>query len=122
VLGDGSFDYLGRNDHMVKVRGHRVELGEVESVLAGHPDVAEAAAVTTGAGIETRLVAFAVRRPGSKPGPLALKRHSAERLPPYMIPDEVRFVGKLPRTPNGKVDRAALADDIVQPVPKEKVP
>jgi amino acid adenylation domain-containing protein len=122
VLGDGSFDYLGRNDHMVKVRGHRVELGEVESVLAGHPDVAEAAAVTTGAGIETRLVAFVVRRPGSKPGPLALKRHSAERLPPYMIPDEVRFVGKLPRTPNGKVDRAALADDIVQPVPKEKVP
>ena len=109
VRPDGSYDYLGRRDAMVKVRGHRIELGEVEAVLARHPGVAEAAAVAVGEGMDGRLVTYVVPRPGHDPGPLALRRHAAERLPRYMVADEVTVLAELPRTANGKVDRQALA-------------
>ncbi|MFF3444708.1 amino acid adenylation domain-containing protein [Streptosporangium sp. NPDC002721] len=108
VLPGGSLDYLGRRDHMVKVRGYRVELGEVEAVLGSHPQVAGVAVVVSGEGADARLRAFVLPAPGTAPGVLGLKRHSAERLPPYMIADEIRFVDELPRTRNGKIDRAAL--------------
>lgn len=114
VLEAGAFDYVGRRDLMVKVHGHRVELGDVESALAAHADVDEAAVVVVGEGPDARLEAFVVPVGGRSPGLLALKRHSAERLPPYMIADRIHVVGGLPRTGNGKVDRAALgrgADD-----------
>jgi clorobiocin biosynthesis protein CloN4 len=109
VRADGSFDYLGRRDDLVKVRGHRIELGEIEAALAGHPAVAEAAATVVGSGIEGRLVAFAAARAGQDPGVLGLRRHLAELLPRYLIPDELRLVSKLPRNRNGKVDRTELA-------------
>ncbi|WP_436763410.1 amino acid adenylation domain-containing protein [Streptosporangium sp. V21-05] len=108
VLPGGSLDYLGRRDHMVKVRGYRVELGEVEAVLGSHPQVAGVVVVVSGEGADARLRAFVLPAPGATPGVLGLKRHSAERLPPYMIADEIRFVDELPRTRNGKIDRAAL--------------
>jgi clorobiocin biosynthesis protein CloN4 len=108
MLPGGAFDYVGRRDLMVKVRGYRVELGDVESVLAAHPDVEEAAVVATGAGVDARLEAFVVPTPGRSPGVLTLKRHIAERLPPYMIADRIHLIVMLPRTGNGKVDRAAL--------------
>lgn len=111
VLADGSLDYLGRRDHMVKVRGHRVELGEVEAVLGAHPEVADVAVIVGGEGADARLHAFVVPVRGRTPGVLSLKRHSAERLPPYMIADEIRLVGELPRTRNGKIDRAALSSE-----------
>jgi clorobiocin biosynthesis protein CloN4 len=116
LLADGSFDYVGRDDHMVKVRGHRLELGEVEAVLSSHLDAAEVAVITSGEGIDCRLVAFIVLRPEGNSGILAFKRHSSASLPPYMIPDEILFVAKLPRTANGKVDRAALIDVVQLPV------
>ncbi|MFB9235732.1 amino acid adenylation domain-containing protein [Plantactinospora siamensis] len=125
VLPGGAFDYVGRRDLMVKVRGYRVELGDVESALAAHPDVEEAAVVTTGAGAEVRLEAFVVPAPGRTPGVLALKRHSAEHLPPYMIADRFHIVAGLPRTGNGKVDRVALSRyDHDQPAgePVERAP
>ena len=109
VLADGFFDYLGRRDHMVKVRGNRIELGEVEATLAAHPDVAETGAVVVGQGIDARLVVFVVPMPGCTLGVLDLKRHSAQRLPRYMLADELRVVFDLPRTGNGKLDRLALA-------------
>ncbi|MFI6599318.1 amino acid adenylation domain-containing protein [Nonomuraea sp. NPDC050536] len=108
VLPGGAFDYVGRRDLMVKVRGHRVELGDVESALAAHPDVDEAAVVVGGDGSDAWLEAFVVPVAGRAPGVLALKRHSAERLPPYMIANRIHLVAELPRTGNGKVDRAAL--------------
>ena len=123
VLDDGAFDYVGRRDHMVKVRGNRVEPGDVETVLAAHPRVAEACAVVVGDGIDARLTAFTVPVPhsgqeGSARGAgsrqldvLDLRRHCAERLPRYLIPDDIRVVDTLPRTANGKVDRLALASD-----------
>jgi amino acid adenylation domain-containing protein len=109
VLPDHSFDYVGRRDHMVKVRGHRIELGEVEASLTAHPDVAEAAVVVVGQGMDSRLVAFVVPKPDRRPGVLALRSHCARRLPRYMLADTLRLVPELPRTRNGKVDRAALA-------------
>lgn len=108
VRPDGSFDYLGRADSMVKIRGHRVELGEVTAALQAHPQVAEAATITRGDGLERRLVAFVVRAPGSAFGGVALRRHLSRRLPPQMIPEEIRFVDRLPRNERGKLDRTAL--------------
>ncbi len=115
VLPDGSFDYAGRRDDMVKVRGNRVELGEVEAALAAHPDVAEAGAVVTGAGMDGRLVAFVVPLHGRTPGVLSLRRHCADRLPRYMVADELHVVGALPRTRNGKIDRPALVSRAQDP-------
>jgi len=108
VRPDGGFDYVGRRDHMVKVRGHRIELGEIEAALTQHPAVDQAAVVVLGAGTTARLAAFVVPA-GREPGLLELKRHCAERLPPYMIVDSVVVLPELPRTANGKTDRRRLA-------------
>jgi amino acid adenylation domain-containing protein len=100
---DGEILYHGRRDHMVKVRGFRVELGEVETALALHPGILEAVAFAH----EGQLVAV-VR--ASDPGLsiLAIRRHCATRLPPYMIPTGIRLVAELPRTTSGKVDRVRI--------------
>jgi acyl-coenzyme A synthetase/AMP-(fatty) acid ligase len=92
---------------MVKVRGHRVELGEIEAALLRHPAIENAAVVTYGEGMATQLVAFVVPG-GDPPSLLELKRHCSEHLPRYMIVDRTETVTTLPRTPNGKTDRRAL--------------
>jgi clorobiocin biosynthesis protein CloN4 len=107
-LDESNYAYLGRRDAMVKIRGHRVELGEVEAAVSAHPSVREAAAVAVGSGLETRLVAAVSFREGSSASLLELKKQCAARLPRYMIVHGVRELGALPRTPNGKVDRRAL--------------
>ena len=104
---DGNFVYIGRRDHMVKVRGHRVELGEIEAALREHPRVRDVVVITHGAGLEARLVAFLVVD-GEGLSPLEVRRHCADRVPRYMIVDKVRCVNELPRTSTGKVDRLAL--------------
>ncbi|MBN6039757.1 amino acid adenylation domain-containing protein [Amycolatopsis sp. 195334CR] len=109
VLDDGAFDYVGRADHTVKVRGHRIGLAEVEVAITTHPAVDDAAVIVTGAGIEARLVAFVVPAPGQSPGRLAIKAHCATTLPSYAVVDQVHLTEDLPRTANGKVDRRALA-------------
>jgi acyl-coenzyme A synthetase/AMP-(fatty) acid ligase len=99
---------------MVKLRGFRVELGEVEAALLGHPAVKEAAAIVLGEGLVARLVA--VLGVGDEPAPtlLDVKRHCAIRLPRYMIPDDIQAMPALPRTGNGKVDRQALLGALKQ--------
>jgi clorobiocin biosynthesis protein CloN4 len=82
--------------------------------------VAQAVALAVGEGLDARLVAVVARSPGSDPGVLALRRHSAQRLPTYMIPDEIRFVAELPRTVSGKVDHLALAHNAIRTFPEEK--
>lgn len=114
VLPDGVFDYVGRVDHMVKVRGHRVELGEIEAVLAAHSDVDDVVVVVAGDGDRARLTAVVVPVAGREPGLITLKRHCARRLPTYMVVDDVRIEAELPRTPNGKVDRARLRRDAAE--------
>ena len=108
---DGSYAFHGRRDHMVKVRGYRVELGEVEAALHRAPGVVEAAVVPlTRDGAETELVAFVVGL-GDSPPPdqvRGLQRHLAGLLPKYMIPAELVWSLRLPATSTGKVDRQAL--------------
>ncbi|HET6705926.1 AMP-binding enzyme, partial [Amycolatopsis sp.] len=109
VLGaDGAYRYLGRRDGMVKLRGHRVEIGEVEAVLHAHPGIAEVAVTVSGEGLAARLVAWVVPSGAEVPDLLDIKRHCALSLPRYMIVDVVRPVGELPRNQNGKVDRKRL--------------
>jgi amino acid adenylation domain-containing protein len=108
LQADGEYVYVGRRDHMVKLRGHRVELGEVEAALLLHPEIDEVAVAVVGAGIDARLVAFLVAQ--QELPLLEIKRHCAEHLPRYMIIDRARFLDELPRTRNGKVDRLALGE------------
>ncbi|MDQ2716673.1 MAG: amino acid adenylation domain-containing protein [Chloroflexota bacterium] len=108
---DGNYEYIGRRDHMVKVRGHRVELGDIEAALAAHPGIFEVAVAALGSGLAVRLVAFVVATDGAAPSLLEIKRHCAEHLPRYMIVDTVCFLPTLPRTRNGKVDRLALSNE-----------
>ncbi len=104
---DGALDFVGRRDHQVKVRGHRIELGDVESAIGALPAVEEVVVTVAGVAVDARLVAFVAGDP--PPGSIAVRRACAERLPAWMVVDEVVPVDALPRTPNGKVDRAALA-------------
>jgi amino acid adenylation domain-containing protein len=111
----GGLELIGRNDHQVKVRGFRVECGEIEAVLRAHRDVRQAVVVTAASAGEPALVAFIVPRPGSaiaRPGtdlPGELGPHLRAALPDYMIPALVVALPALPLTPDAKVDRAALA-------------
>jgi amino acid adenylation domain-containing protein len=104
---DGKLIYLGRRDTQIKTRGYRVELGEIEAALNSIDGVVEAAVIAVpDEAITNRLKAFVVTS-----APLAssqLARLCRERLPGYMIPDQVEFRPKLPRSSTGKVDRAAL--------------
>jgi amino acid adenylation domain-containing protein len=106
---DGQVEFFGREDNQVKVRGFRVEPGEVEAALVGHPGVREVAVVApTDRTGNRRLVAYVVADAGT--GEAELRAYAAARLPSYMVPSAFADLESLPVTPNGKVDRAALAD------------
>ncbi|HEV8377201.1 MAG TPA: amino acid adenylation domain-containing protein, partial [Candidatus Polarisedimenticolia bacterium] len=106
---DGRLDFLGRLDDQVKVRGFRIEPGEVEAVLGRHPSVGECAVVAHEDSLgERRLAAYVV--PGSRSSLLVgeLRTFLKEKLPDFMIPAAFVVMERLPLTPNGKVDRGAL--------------
>ncbi|MFP2928166.1 amino acid adenylation domain-containing protein [Pyxidicoccus sp. 3LG] len=108
-LDDGSIEFLGRVDHQLKLRGYRVEPGEVEAVLAAHPAVSEGVVVAREDAPGVRyLVAYAVGRPGKTLEEATLREYLAERLPDYMVPSACVVLDALPLTANGKVDRKAL--------------
>jgi acyl-coenzyme A synthetase/AMP-(fatty) acid ligase/acyl carrier protein len=102
---DGEIEFLGRTDDQVKLRGFRIEPGEIEAALSGHPGVREAAVVVR----EERLAAYVVPA-GPGPGPEAGELRDALRrvLPEHMVPADFALVGALPLTPSGKLDRNAL--------------
>ncbi|HEY7493275.1 MAG TPA: amino acid adenylation domain-containing protein, partial [Candidatus Tectomicrobia bacterium] len=107
-LPDGTLEFVGRIDHQVKLRGFRVELGEIEAVLRQHPAVQASVVVVRQAGSEAqRVVAYVVGRAGVVPA-AELRRFMQERVPDYMVPAAFVPLAALPLTPNGKVDRAAL--------------
>ncbi|MFF5535951.1 amino acid adenylation domain-containing protein [Streptomyces cinerochromogenes] len=109
-LSDGSLECLGRIDSQVKIRGFRVELGEIEHVLAGHPAVHECAVVARTQSASKQLVAYYTRAAGTGASTGELAAHLRRRLPDYMVPPFLLPVDRLPRTPNGKVDRRALEE------------
>ncbi|MEU4178873.1 amino acid adenylation domain-containing protein [Streptomyces sp. NPDC026589] len=106
---DGVVEYRGRSDFQVKVRGHRIELGEIQAVLADHPSVGQAvAAVSADAEGARRIVGYVRAASGGRPDVGALREFVAGRLPEYMVPAVVMVVESFALTPNGKVDRGAL--------------
>jgi amino acid adenylation domain-containing protein len=105
---DGSIEFAGRNDFQVKVRGFRVELGEIEARLREHAAVHEAVVVAReGSAGDQRLVAYWVGDEAGA-GAEALRRHVGERLPEYMVPAAYIHLERFPTTPSGKLDRRAL--------------
>jgi amino acid adenylation domain-containing protein len=109
-LADGSIEYLGRQDRQVKIRGHRVELAEVESNLGAHASVRQVAAAAirdVGEGTN-RLVAYIVGQNGEMPPAEELRAFLRNRLPQYMIPTDFVGMQELPLLPSGKIDRRAL--------------
>lgn len=109
VLDDGALEFVSRTDDMIKIRGVRMEPGEIEATLVAHPDVGEAAVLAVGTGLHKRLLAFITPAATRDVPPLLdLKRHCASRLPRAMVIDDVRVCDQLPRNGNGKLDRSAL--------------
>ena len=109
-LPDGNLECLGRTDHQVKLRGYRIELGDVEATLRRHPDVSDAVVtVQEDASGDQRLVAYLVVAAEAIPEiASAVRGWLKTKLPDYMIPTAVVPLAEFPRTPNGKLDRAAL--------------
>ncbi|WP_439864757.1 amino acid adenylation domain-containing protein [Pseudomonas antarctica] len=104
-LPDGNLEFLGRNDFQVKLRGVRLELGEIESRLAAHPALREVAVLIR----DERLVAYFTLR-GEAPGLEALRSYVLEQLPEYMVPAAFVQLEALPLNPAGKLDRKALPE------------
>lgn len=110
-LPDGRLDCLGRVDHQLKVRGFRIEPGEIEAVLMEEAGVRDAVVVASEFGPgDVRLVAYAVPGPDGEPMASELRTELRRRLPDYMIPNIFQFLDALPLNASGKVDRGALPD------------
>ena len=110
----GNYLFVGRKDHMIKTRGYRVELGEIEAVMVAHPAVEEAVALAIpDEDIGNTIRAVVTLSDSHSLTSPELKRHGAQKLPTYMIPEEIQFRDSLPRTDNGKIDRQRLQREMV---------
>jgi L-proline---[L-prolyl-carrier protein] ligase len=109
----GHYLFVGRKDHMIKTRGYRVELGEIEAVMVAHPAVDEAVALPIpDEAIGNTIHAIATLTDGAMLDSVQLKGHCAEKLPAYMVPEKIEFRKSLPRTDNGKIDRRRLLTEL----------
>ena len=109
MLSDGNLRFVGRKDRQVKVRGHRVELDEIESVLASHDAVAEAAAYLVAGGDERQtLHATAILKAAAPTTNVDLEKYLRGLLPSYAIPESIEILEAFPRTSTGKIDRREL--------------
>ena len=110
LLEDGTILFLGRVDHQVKIRGYRIELGEIEAALVAHEAVREAVVlVDEDSPGEKQLVGYVASEPGAALDVATLRASLAQRLPEYMVPPALLVLSTMPLTPNGKIDRRALA-------------
>jgi amino acid adenylation domain-containing protein len=113
-LPDGNVEYLGREDHQVKIRGLRIELGEIENTIREFPGVSDSVVVVKRYSESVILIVayLVVRTPVEV---AALKLHLKGQLPEYMIPSHFQFIDEIPLTPTGKADRKALPEpELVQ--------
>lgn len=143
-LPDGNLEYIGRADHQIKIRGYRVELGEIEAVITQHPEVKQALVIAQRSAQSQYLVAYVVSDAGvekeSPPTCLEktvgnsqkafkqyLRQYMETKLPTYMVPSAIVLLDTLPLTVNGKVDRSALPssainDGLGAAIPSEEAP
>lgn len=110
VHTSGHVEFGGRSDNQLKIRGHRVELGEIEAMLDTHPDVVQSVVVPRGSDADPFLVAFVVT--GAKVDEQVLRSHVGANLPAVMVPSAIVPLAAFPLTPNGKVDRNALPSEV----------
>ncbi len=109
----GNYLFVGRKDHMIKTRGYRVELGEIEAVMVAHPSVDEAVALPIpDEAIGNTIHAVVTIADSCAIDSMQLKQHCAEKLPAYMVPEKIEFRNSLPRTDNGKIDRRRLVGEL----------
>ena len=112
-LSNGTLDYLGRADFEVKIRGHRIDVRQVEKVLSEHPDIAQCVVKAWKGGTQTsvqQLVGYYTSRAPAGLRPEVLRQYLTERLPAYMVPALFVALESLPRLPNGKLDRLSLPE------------
>ncbi|MFF3174036.1 amino acid adenylation domain-containing protein [Streptomyces sp. NPDC057900] len=107
---NGGLEFLGRVDNQVKVRGHRIELDEVDRHLLGAPGITSAIAFTLDDGAGGNVLAAAVARDGDGPDPGAVREHLRERVPAYLVPGRIAVLDRMPLTTSGKTDRRAAAE------------
>jgi acyl-coenzyme A synthetase/AMP-(fatty) acid ligase len=107
---DGLYVFQGRRDRMVKRRGYRVELGEIEAGLTRNPDLREVAVVAVPDGEAVKIQAFVTAAGESHPSIIDLKRHASAHLPQYMVPDTFHVLEGLPRTSTDKIDYQRLLE------------
>jgi pyochelin synthetase len=108
-LPDGTIEFLGREDFQVKMRGHRIELTEIETVLQSHSDVVGAVLIVLDDDVlHRRLVGFVQTNHDQSPDSIELTKYLATQLPEYMLPSQLFILAELPKSNNGKVDRKAL--------------
>ncbi len=108
---DGRVEFLGRADQQVKIRGFRIEPGEIQARLEAHPALADTAVVVRrDENGDPQLVAYYTAAGATPPSPAELREYLGKRMPAYMVPATFCRLEALPRTPNGKLDRAALPD------------
>ncbi len=114
----GTIHFLGRTDHQIKLRGHRIEPGEIEHQIRQHPDVRDALVLCLGSeAAEKRLVAYVLASPGTA---AALTAYLKGRLPGYMVPSAILSLDQFPLTRSGKVDRSALPAPSLSPRKPER--
>ncbi|MBL8015494.1 MAG: amino acid adenylation domain-containing protein [Candidatus Doudnabacteria bacterium] len=108
-LPDGTIEFIGRIGHMIKIRGMRIEPGEIQAVLGRHPQVAQATLIVHEfAGVGTHLIAYVVYRKNEPVGETDLRAYLRQYLPDYMIPSYFVTIDSMPLNANGKIDRKAL--------------
>ncbi|WP_280463216.1 non-ribosomal peptide synthetase [Nocardia carnea] len=119
--GPGDIEYVGRTDHQVKIRGFRIELGEIDAALSRHPAVefSHTAGHRTPAGA-TALVSYVKAAPDTTAAELTA--HLSEYVPNYMVPQSIMLIDRLPLTPVGKLDRAALPEPVFSAVEGYRAP
>jgi len=109
-LPDGNIEFSGRNDNQVKVRGFRVEPEEIEEVLLVNPQVGQAAVTVKQRGAENQLLAYVTPAHSARLDKAALLKYLEDRVPSYMVPSNLVVLESLPKTVNGKIDRANLPE------------
>ncbi|MFD4607415.1 amino acid adenylation domain-containing protein [Streptomyces sp. NPDC058440] len=119
---DGALEFLGRADQQIKIRGFRVEPGEVEAVLGGLDTVAEAAVVVGKDGFDEQILVAHVVPAGAPPTAVELIGQLKDRIPDYLVPSRFHFTDRLPRSINGKLDRNALRVTAPDPSSSSRVP